>query len=505
MSRIVILILFFIYPLDSISEAKLTINLEGYNHPWYLMKPLDRAFDMLNSEILDPKSKNKFRFSLQNDTEGFVYLFYRFQVIPIFFTPDSRVEVILKEGEKPAFQGDHVQENEYLLKYPRRLISPYSKSSSAESLESLLMAGNNSSAFKEWKKRLSSHIEELKNQCKDCDSRFISLMKNELPYYFANKFVRSIFNYTKNKYASSDIIWKKTENFSEKDIEDIQDFKSNWEIVWNSINQYVLTRETPIIYSHDYLSFLRAYYDVYRLGYKKEKPDKYKSTSQRSKLILELAESELSEKLFETFYAFELEFLKGAGTVIYTDTYLHLCEDFKARYPNSAHLPFIAPIIKESKAFLEKSTDITYEQTFLSSESFTSLQTIKDNFRHRPVYIDMWATWCKPCLEEFAYQDHLYDLLIEKEILLLYISVDKPEDQEKWKEFIGRFNLKGNHLLANKFLIDDIWLHIGDSGQKGYPRYIIIDEEGKIMYKNAARPSQKDLLEMQLNHIIKNK
>jgi thiol-disulfide isomerase/thioredoxin len=53
------------------------------------------------------------------------------------------------------------------------------------------------------------------------------------------------------------------------------------------------------------------------------------------------------------------------------------------------------------------------------------------------LYIDFWATWCKPCIEEFPYSKKLMQSIpskFQKDIAFLFISVDDTE--ELWKRVL---------------------------------------------------------------------
>ena len=73
-----------------------------------------------------------------------------------------------------------------------------------------------------------------------------------------------------------------------------------------------------------------------------------------------------------------------------------------------------------------------------------------NDFRGKILYIDLWATWCTPCLEMQPYFNALSkDFENEKdEIEFIGISLDRELDKGKWKKLIKRRKLEGTQLIA---------------------------------------------------------
>ena len=59
-----------------------------------------------------------------------------------------------------------------------------------------------------------------------------------------------------------------------------------------------------------------------------------------------------------------------------------------------------------------------------------SINQLLYQFKGKPVFIDLWATWCEPCLEEFRYNEQLHSFLDKKQIEMIYVSFDKKEFED---------------------------------------------------------------------------
>ena len=182
----------------------------------------------------------------------------------------------------------------------------------------------------------------------------------------------------------------------------------------------------------------------------------------------------------------------------YEKELLTLYDDFAATWLGSPYLAALGPEIEEVRAFhAERTTDP--DIVFLEdTEDITSLSELLSRFTGKKVYIDVWATWCGPCKDEFAYAPRLYDLLEEAGYEMLYISVDRQRDAQKWKEMVAFYGLKGHHILAGEEFQKDLYTVYGENGSMAIPWNMIIDREGIIVQLHAPRPSEYDSLKAAL-------
>lgn len=166
---------------------------------------------------------------------------------------------------------------------------------------------------------------------------------------------------------------------------------------------------------------------------------------------------------------------------------------FEKEFPNSKYSAYLHPRIDIIKTYHKKiEDDYSKNVKFVqNADEIDSLEKLLSLFKGKKLYIDIWATWCSPCKKEFKHNKKLKKLLKEKGVEVLYISVDKNDNEQTWKENIKYFGLDGNHIrITNKSLQDDL-LKV----YKGYiPHYAIIDEAGKIENLNAPRPSSIEAL-----------
>lgn len=131
---------------------------------------------------------------------------------------------------------------------------------------------------------------------------------------------------------------------------------------------------------------------------------------------------------------------------------------------------------------LKKSPNFNYDNY---SGGKTSLEDLKGKY----VYIDIWATWCGPCINEIPSLKKIEKKYEDKNITFVSISID--ENINKWKNFIKGRKLSGIQLIADKGIESDFIVRYAI---KAIPRFILIDPDGNIILPDAPRPSSVDLI-----------
>ena len=129
---------------------------------------------------------------------------------------------------------------------------------------------------------------------------------------------------------------------------------------------------------------------------------------------------------------------------------------------------------------------------FVNYENNAGGKISLDDLKGKYLYLDIWATWCGPCIAEIPSLKKLEKEFHGKNIEFVSISIDRMKDHEKWKKMIVDKELKGIQLFA-----DNNWdsQFIKDYLIKGIPRFILIDPQGNIINANAPRPSDEKLVE----------
>ncbi|WP_336069766.1 TlpA disulfide reductase family protein [Mesoflavibacter sp. CH_XMU1404-2] len=126
----------------------------------------------------------------------------------------------------------------------------------------------------------------------------------------------------------------------------------------------------------------------------------------------------------------------------------------------------------------------------------TTLADLKGKY----TYIDVWATWCGPCIREIPYLKELEKDMHDKNIQFVSISVDDGRGykndaeaaREGWIKMVADKELGGIQLLS-----DAGWKADFIQGFKinSIPRFLLLDPEGNVVDADAKRPSSPKLKE----------
>ena len=122
-------------------------------------------------------------------------------------------------------------------------------------------------------------------------------------------------------------------------------------------------------------------------------------------------------------------------------------------------------------------------------------QITLESLKGKLVYIDIWATWCFPCIREIPALKKIEEDFKNKNIY--FVSMCLKDSKENFEKMVKEKKLGGIQLFApnpsNSFF--------KEYNLKTIPRYILLDKEGKIIDAYASKPSTSNLREQILEHL----
>jgi peroxiredoxin len=98
------------------------------------------------------------------------------------------------------------------------------------------------------------------------------------------------------------------------------------------------------------------------------------------------------------------------------------------------------------------------------------------DLRGKVIFINVWATWCQPCLEEMPAIQRLYDQLHERGLEVLAVSIDALGKQVV-EPFVRKYQLTFPILLDAKGVTERLYR------TTGVPESFIVDKRGMLVEK----------------------
>src|SRR5262245_11730648 len=95
-----------------------------------------------------------------------------------------------------------------------------------------------------------------------------------------------------------------------------------------------------------------------------------------------------------------------------------------------------------------------------------------EDLKGKVTVVDLWATWCGPCIEEIPIYNQLYDTFKGRNIAIVGIAVESPERDIPSK--VRQLSIKYPVLIG-----DDQALR-AFGGARGFPTTFVMSKEGKV-------------------------
>lgn len=121
-------------------------------------------------------------------------------------------------------------------------------------------------------------------------------------------------------------------------------------------------------------------------------------------------------------------------------------------------------------------------------------------YKGKVIYVDFWGTWCMPCMEQMPYAAGIKKEFAGKDVVFMYFASNSPE--KSWKNVIKQMNLSGENVIHYRLSNEQERLIEKKVELNGYPTYLLIAKDGKLVSKDAPRPQLNDQLIPAINKLL---
>ena len=113
------------------------------------------------------------------------------------------------------------------------------------------------------------------------------------------------------------------------------------------------------------------------------------------------------------------------------------------------------------------------------------------DFKGKPIYIDFWATWCGPCIQESPY----FDTLSKDYPGVTFLAMSTDTNRKAWLSYISSHEKNAPQFNTVDNVIREKW------GIFYIPRFVVIDKNFKIVDAYAPVPSKDEAIRQILDKL----
>jgi len=168
-----------------------------------------------------------------------------------------------------------------------------------------------------------------------------------------------------------------------------------------------------------------------------------------------------------------LLFNKNQDIDLLTNLYNNLSESIKVSCKGKQIYNFI---LQRKKSLM---TNVSSLQAFDKKGTLVKLS----DFEGKYILVDFWASWCVPCIKGFSHLKELYAKYKDKGFVVINISVDRLQDEQKWLNAIEKNDInEWIQIISCKNDGENNMCDLHDFLQDpSIPHYILIDKSGNII------------------------
>ena len=125
------------------------------------------------------------------------------------------------------------------------------------------------------------------------------------------------------------------------------------------------------------------------------------------------------------------------------------------------------------------------EQESVPLEMVTAdqLKTLAKNPSGKLTLINFWATWCGPCVNEFAELEKMVRMYRKRELNIVTVSINTPDEKPLVQKFLNEQYAINTNLLWSTNDSAEAVAAFGTGWSGGVPYTVLIGADGKLLYQ----------------------
>jgi thiol-disulfide isomerase/thioredoxin len=403
--------------------------------------------------------------------EGFYYLLSPRWKLRVYLKPSDKLELAI-DGKSGSYEvTDGSEENQLMQKW-QQLISPIT----AYGYNSVMIQKDSFdlNAYQKIYEGLEPSIANFRGNINHTGSRFSKLFKMAIDVDKELAPILFLFN------SSS----KKTNGFvsTPKNFNDVPAFYQRF----IQTNKF---RDASILNIGEAKYYMNLYTKLVIAALPEEKR---KQLTQSEKLGLKI-NAISNDTLKSYFFKEQISEIEINNLTEFRSTF----EPYK-KYATTASVK--KQYTEKYQAFISDTAYVGKSSYNFSLPDSTGRMISMKDFKGKVVFIDVWATWCGPCREQFPFLKEIEEEYKDNsDIVFMGISIDRAKDRQKWLKAMKKEDLHGVQLL------DDMGKTFARKYEiVGIPRFLLVSKDGKWIEVRCPRPEAKEELKRYLDKALEN-
>jgi peroxiredoxin len=152
------------------------------------------------------------------------------------------------------------------------------------------------------------------------------------------------------------------------------------------------------------------------------------------------------------------------------------------------------PAVGCSVKWLDKTKAVNAEREGFKKEPVTlekatseTIAALRKNSTAKTLLVNVWATWCAPCVEEFPDLMNTWRMYRRRPFQLVTLSLNYPDEEKAVRAFLEKQLASATNYVSGTMDPYELMKVLDPDWNGGVPYSMIIAPDGKVLYKGGGR------------------
>jgi len=128
--------------------------------------------------------------------------------------------------------------------------------------------------------------------------------------------------------------------------------------------------------------------------------------------------------------------------------------------------------------------EIEAKPVTLTPVTAAGLKTLRKNDTNKLLFVNFWATWCAPCVEEMPEIQTMFRMYGHRNISIVTVSVNYPDEQPGALATLSKLHATTHNLIFGATDIYDLMAAFDPEWNAAVPYSILIRPGGEVVYRH---------------------